>query len=37
MSALKNAKHEHFAHLVAKGKEPSAAYVAAGYSERAQE
>lgn len=34
MSVLKNAKHEHFAHLVAKGKDPSAAYIAAGYSEK---
>jgi hypothetical protein len=34
MSMLKNAKHEHFAHLVATGKDPSAAYVSAGYSDK---
>lgn len=34
MAVLKNAKHEHFAHLVAKGKEPTAAYVSAGYSNK---
>jgi phage terminase small subunit len=33
MSALKNAKHEHFAQLVASGKSPPKAYVIAGYSE----
>ena len=30
---LKNAKHEHFAQLVAGGKTPPVAYVTAGYSE----
>ena len=33
MSVLKNAKHEHFAQLVAGGKTPPVAYVTAGYSE----
>lgn len=33
MSILKNAKHEHFAQLVAGGKTPPVAYVTAGYSE----
>jgi hypothetical protein len=32
MSMLKNAKHEHFAHLVAKGASATEAYVQAGYS-----
>lgn len=31
---LKNAKHEHFAHLIAKGESPAKAYVIAGYSEQ---
>lgn len=34
MGILKNAKHEHFAHLVAKGETPPRAYVASGFSER---
>lgn len=33
MAALKNARHEHFAHLVAKGTSARQAYIAAGYSE----
>lgn len=33
MGILKNAKHEHFAQLVSKGKTPPKAYVLAGYSE----
>ena len=32
MSVLKNARHEHFAQLVAGGKTPPKAYVLAGYS-----
>ena len=32
MPILKNAKHEHFASLVAKGENPTKAYVAVGYS-----
>jgi phage terminase small subunit len=31
---LNNAKHEHFAHLVAKGETPPKAYVKSGFSER---
>lgn len=31
---LRNKRHEHFAHLVAKGENPTRAYVAAGYSEQ---
>lgn len=34
MPALKNAKHEKFAHFVAKGKSSEQAYISAGYSER---
>lgn len=34
MAILRNAKHEHFAHLVAKGETPPRAYVASGFSER---
>lgn len=34
MSILPNAKHEHFAQLVAKGEAPQNAYVLAGYSEQ---
>lgn len=34
MSALNNAKHEHFAQLVAKGEAIDKAYVLAGYSEK---
>jgi hypothetical protein len=30
---LTNSKHEHFAHLVAKGESPTKAYVGCGYSE----
>jgi hypothetical protein len=30
---LTNTKHEHFAHLVAKGERPASAYVGCGYSE----
>lgn len=33
MGPLRNARHEHFAQLVAGGKNPPAAYVAVGYSE----
>jgi len=33
MGILKNKRHEHFAQLVANGKTPPQAYVAAGYSE----
>ena len=33
MAVLTNARHEHFAQLVAGGKTPPAAYVLAGYSE----
>lgn len=32
MGVLKNARHEHFAQLVAGGKDPTAAYVTAGFS-----
>ncbi|MDD5177363.1 MAG: terminase small subunit [Sterolibacterium sp.] len=32
MSILKNARHEHFAHLCAKGVNPTEAYIAAGFS-----
>ena len=31
---LENGKHEHFAHLVAKGETPAKAYVLCGYSEK---
>lgn len=31
---LNNAKHEHFAHLIAKGETPPKAYVKSGFSER---
>jgi phage terminase small subunit len=34
MGVLKNAKHEHFAQLVAKGETPPRAYVLAGYSDQ---
>lgn len=32
---LKNARHEHFAHLVAKGEKPTEAYIQAGFSPKA--
>ena len=32
MPTLRNAKHEHFAHLIAKGMKASKAYIAVGYS-----
>lgn len=34
MPILRNTKHEHFAHLVAKGESAQKAYVLAGYSEQ---
>jgi phage terminase small subunit len=34
VSVLRNSKHEHFAHLVAKGEKAGPAYVAAGYSKQ---
>lgn len=34
MSALRNSKHEHFAHLIAKGGNPRQSYIDAGYSDK---
>jgi hypothetical protein len=34
MPVLKNAKHEHFAQLCAKGEKPAKAYTSAGYSDK---